>query len=299
VIGLITGVLRRLRANSPCAERSLANHPGKAVALEEIEGTMTETLETNTASIATALLLSEDGPTVALVTQCLEELAISTDVCAGNADFYRLLNRKKVEAIIIDSPLNRASVRFLDIVRSSPSNRSAITFVVSDGRKQNLACGEGPNFFIESPLSKEALHKMLKVSFGLIVRERRRYFRCPISIPATLRSDEFGNVSCRVTNISEGGMALNSHAKLCLKLRADVGFEIPNQLSRQVVKSEIVWCDSGRAGIRFLSQTAQQRVELQGWLARQLESSFPDRVLKTFQALTGSRPDDEVHASTV
>lgn len=260
---------------------------------------MSETLETNNASIATALLLSEDGPTVALITQCLEELAISTDVCACNADFYRLLNRKKVEAIIIDSPRLSAPVRFLDIVRSSPSNRSAVTFAVSDGRKQNLAPGEGPNFFFESPLSREALQKMLKVSFGLIVRERRRYFRCPISIPATLRSDEFGNVSCRVINISEGGMALHSHAKFRLKLHADVGFEIPNQVSRQVVKSEVVWCDNGRAGIRFLSQTAQQRVELQGWLALQLESSFPERVLKTFQALTGSRTGNEVPASTI
>ena len=276
------------------------NHPEKALALEEIEGIMTEKLETNTASIATALLLSEDGPTVAIVTQCLEELAISTDVCACNADFYRLLNRKKVEAIIIDSPRASASVRFLDIVRASPSNRSAVTFAVSAGGKQNLASGEGPNFLFESPLSKEALQKMLKVSFGLIVRERRRYFRCPISVPATLRSDEFGNISCRVINISEGGMALNTHAKLRLKLLADVGFEIPNQLSRQIVKSEIVWCDDGgRVGIRFLSQTALQRVELQGWLARQLESSFPERVLKTFQALTGSCAKGDVHASTV
>jgi len=140
----------------------------------------------------------------------------------------------------------------------------------------------------------------LKVSFGLIVRERRRYFRCPISIPATLRSDEFGSVSCQVINISEGGMAMNSPAKFRMKLHADVGFEIPSQLSRQTVKSEIVWCDdSGRVGIRFLSQTAQQKVELQGWLAQQLEDSFPEGVLKTFQALTGSRLDGDVHASTL
>jgi len=206
----------------------------------------------------------------------------------------------KVEAVIVDTPRANASARFLDIVRSSPANRSAVTFAVSAGCKQNLASGEGPNFSFESPLSEEALRKTLKVSFGLIVRERRRYFRSPISIPATLRSDEFGSVSCQVLNISEGGMALNTPAKLRIKLRADVGFEIPNQLSWQIVKSEILWCDdSARVGIRFLSQTALQRVELQGWLARQLESSFPERVLKTFHALTGSGADCDLHASTV
>jgi PilZ domain-containing protein len=260
---------------------------------------MTVMLANNSASIATALLLSEDALTVTLLTQCLEELAISTDVCICNADFVGVLNQKKIEAVIVDSPRADTSARFLDIVRSSRSNRSAVTFAIH-GRGQNFSSCERANFLFESPLSKEAIRKTLKVSFGLIVRERRRYFRCPISTVATLRSDEFGSIRCEVINISEGGMALNAPVKLSLKLSADVGFEIPNQLSRQIVKSEVVWSDDhGRVGIRFLSQTALQRVELQGWLARQLESSFPERVLKTFQAVTGSGVDVGVHPSTV
>jgi hypothetical protein len=249
---------------------------------------MTEMLATETVSIATALVLSENAATVAMLTECLEELAIATTVCASNEDFARLLNQKKLEAVIVDSPSVNGSVRFLARVRSSPSNRSAVTFAISDVREQNLASGERPKFLLESPLSRDAIRKTLRVSFGLIVRERRRYFRCPISTPATLCSDEFGRICCQVINISEGGMALNTPTKLPLELCVDVGFEVPNQVSRQVVKSEVVWSDNrGRLGVRFLSQTTTQRVELQGWLARQLESSFPERVLKTFQALTG------------
>jgi hypothetical protein len=253
---------------------------------------MNEKIATETASIATALLVSDDARTISMLTQCLEELAISTELCARNADFARLLNQKKLEAVIVDSPRVNGSVPFLDSVRSSPSNRNAVTFAISDCREQGLTSGAGANFLFEIPLSKEAIRKTLKVSFGLIVRERRRYFRCPISTPATLRNDEMGSICCQVINISEGGMALHYPEKLPLGLCAEVGFEVPNELSRQVVKSEVAWCDDrGRVGIRFLSQTARQRNELQGWLACQLENSFPERVLKTFQALTGAGAD--------
>jgi hypothetical protein len=249
---------------------------------------MTEELATSNASIATALLLSEDASTVAMLTECLEELAISTDVCACDADFPSVLNKKKLEAVFVDWPRANGSARFLNSVRSSPSNRSAVTFAISDSREQNHSAA-GANFLLESPLSKDAIRKTLKVSFGLIVRERRRYFRCPISTVATLRGEGFGDLRCQVINISEGGMALSTPVDLPLKLCAYVGFEVPNQLPPQILKSEVVWRgDNGRVGVRFLYQTALQRVELQGWLAQQLESSFPERVLKTFQALTGS-----------
>ena len=266
-------------------------------AIKGAEGAMTEKFATDSASIATALLLSENAPTVTMLTQCLEELAISTDVCACDADFDRLLNRKKIEAVIVDSPHIHGSVPFLESVRSSPSNRNAVTFAIFDGREPSLASGVAPNFLLQSPLSADAIRKTLKVSFGLIVRERRRYFRCPISTLASLRNDDFDNIRCLVLNISEGGMALSTSAKLPLKASVEVGFELPNQISRQIVKSEVVWRDdNGRVGIRFLSQTVQQRIELQGWLAGQLESSFPERVLKTFQTLTGSGNGDRAAA---
>lgn len=231
-------------------------------------------------SIANALLVSADKATIAMLTDCLDQLAISTEVSFDQTSAALLLNRKKFEAVIID----RREMNFLDNVRSSPSNRSAITFVISERAERARAFQGRPNFVLEAPLSLEVVTKTLKVSFGLIVRERRRYFRCPIVVPATLDSEEAGHVCCQIIDVSEGGIALSSPTKLRPGLVVDLQFELPGQIS-QVVKSEVCWHDAtGRTGIRFLSQTPSQKIELQRWLAGQLEGGFPERVLNKYRA---------------
>jgi hypothetical protein len=45
----------------------------------------------------------------------------------------------------------------------------------------------------------------LKAAFGLIVRERRRYFCFPTAIPSAIQTDG-KKESCHLANISEGGV---------------------------------------------------------------------------------------------
>jgi hypothetical protein len=47
-----------------------------------------------------------------------------------------------------------------------------------------------------------------KPAYGLILRERRRYFRCPISIPVTILETKHAGSSLLGINISEGRMAV-------------------------------------------------------------------------------------------
>src|SRR5208282_919793 len=99
----------------------------------------------------------------------------------------RLLECRKFDAVIVDLQLGEQSADVLDAVRLSRSNRTAVRFAISASNAETaVAFRKGSGFVFERPLSAQSIRSTLKPAYGLILRERRRYFRCPISIPITI-----------------------------------------------------------------------------------------------------------------
>jgi CheY-like chemotaxis protein len=236
-------------------------------------------------SIAIALVVSRNAATVATLSECLRKFAIATETCSHNDEALSLINRKKFEAVIIDSHLNGSRKSLLDAVHRSRSNRNAVTFALSDRAAQERLLGETPTFLLATPLSRAALDMTLNQSLGMIVNERRRYFRCPTLIAGMLSVDGPDTCNCQVVNISEGGIRLITFKKLYRGSVVEVRFALPGASSTQDVRCEVCWGDpSGRAaGLRFLSQSAVQKAELKTWLTRRLESILPERLLDKFR----------------
>ena len=232
-------------------------------------------------SMGRVLLVCDDSIAIQHLTEGMQHLAIATEVCPEVGMALRLLNRKKFEAIIIDLGLTEAD-QVLGQVRLSPSNRTAVTFAIADtGRPARVEIPA--NFLIEKPLSTDSVGRILKAAFGLIVRERRRSFRCPTEISATLvtNADE---VHCRLVNISEGGLAITGSPALKAGTQVSVLFMLPEQAPRFRIEAEICWRDeSGRAGLRSLMIPSEQRPVLQRWLAARLEEDLPESVAQQFR----------------
>jgi response regulator RpfG family c-di-GMP phosphodiesterase len=207
----------------------------------------------NTESIATALLLLQNNNSVETVIACLDNLAISAEVCADGIYAARLIQERKFEAVFIEPEATKAVGPFLDRLRSSPSNRNAVTFAISDRLNRGHALAEKPNFLLEQPVSRDAIDQTLKISFGLIVRERRRYFRCPVIVPATLSNQELKTIQCEVVNVSEGGIALSAPTNLRRGLTVNLQFQLPGQIARLAVSKpddHNSRFGSGRSGFR-------------------------------------------------
>jgi len=161
---------------------------------------------------------------------------------------FRLLDRKKFEAVIVDFGLGQAE-QMLERVRLSEINRTVVTFAITDPLKPE-AFEIQANFVMAKPLSANLVGRTLKAAFGLMVRERRRYFRCPTAIAAVVQSNgkEF---SCHVVNISEKGMAVTELPSLKPGSQLRVLFTLPGQRAQFIVESEVCWHDEkGRAGLR-------------------------------------------------
>lgn len=233
------------------------------------------------ASMGRVLLVCDDSAAIQQLAEGMQQLAIATEVCVDVSMALRLLNRKKFEAIIIDFGLVEAD-QVLEQVRLSPSNRTAVTFAITDPGK-SARFEIQPNFLMEKPLSATSVGRTLKAAFGLIVRERRRSFRCPTDISATLQTNG-REVNCHLVNISEGGLAIMGSPTLKPGMQVRVLFVLPGQPSRFKIEAEVCWHDeTGRAGLRSLMIPSEQRPKLQQWLAAKLEDDLPESVAQQFR----------------
>jgi len=235
---------------------------------------------TSSESAVRALVVSDDPLTIKQISEPLRELAATTEVCTDVPSAIRLVNTRKFETVVVDLKIGEERVRL------SPSNHTTVAFAITDSTKQSaMAFAAGSNFVLERPLSAISVGRTLKAAYGLIIRERLRYFRCPISIPAAIREQEAGEIRCQAVNISEGGMAVISSVPLKPGMQVTLQFAIPGQGSQFAAQSEICWCDEkGRSGLRFGALSPEQKTELKQWLSKRLEESLPESVALKFRS---------------
>jgi len=235
-------------------------------------------------SISHALLVSADAEAIQHCSFALQELSISPDVCREVPLAIRLLNRQKFEAVIVDLQLGEHSGWVLDEVRLSASNRTAVIFAISGhGEESTVAFRSGAGFVFERPLSARSIRRILRPAYGLILRERRRYFRCPISVPVVLLRPPLPELRCHSLNISEGGMAMSTSVPLKPGEPMQVHFTLPGHDTSYLAEATVRWWKAGYLGVCFVSLSKEDKSELQVWLARKLEELLPATVADTFQ----------------
>jgi CheY-like chemotaxis protein len=246
-------------------------------------------------SIGLALLVSSDPITIQQFSLALQELSISPDLCQEAVGAVQLLNQRKFDAVIVDLQLGEQCGRILDEVRVSPSNRTAVTFAIGgDNAGSTASFRRRTSFVFERPLSAQSIRSTLKPAYGMILRERRRYFRHPASIPVTVLIKNMPEVQCDSVNISEGGMALRTLVLCSLGEEVQIQFTLPGHEIPFLVKSTVCWLNSGNLGVRFVSLSSEHKSELQGWLSRKLEEALPDFVAQQFQKEKSPAVDDLV-----
>ncbi len=235
-------------------------------------------------SIGCALVVSNDPGIVGPLTAGMQQFAITSEVCADAASATTLLNSRKFEAIMIDLKLGLQTLELLERVHRSPANQTAVTFAITDDVSATDRVEAQTNFLMERPLSEESVERTLKAAYGLIVRERRRYFRCPVEVPADVWKNDVEQIQCQTMNVSEGGVAVSTEVRLKPGALVGVQFTLPGQPTEITAESEICWYDErSRAGLQFKSLSAQQKSILEGWLSQKLEETLPESVASKFR----------------
>jgi ActR/RegA family two-component response regulator len=204
--------------------------------------------------IGTALIVSEDAVATRQLAEAMQELALSVEVCIKVSDFLDRVNRSKLEVVVIDFLLGNQATLVLQQVRGSASNRTAITFAITSSSTETAyALKAGSSFALERPLTPDSIRHTLKVAYGLIVRERRRYFRYPISVPAVAIKKGEPEVFGRTANISERGVALSTSAPLMPGTEVTIQFTLTKPQLAITADCKVCWHnDKGQSGLLFL-----------------------------------------------
>jgi CheY-like chemotaxis protein len=235
-------------------------------------------------AIAIALLVSDDPATTEQVSHALQDLSILPDICHQMEESIHLLNSRKFDAVIVDLQMGRQSGDVLAEVRLSPSNRTAVTFAISSSDAETTSSlRKRSSFIFERSLSARSVCGTLKSAYGLILRERRRYFRYPIAVPVTVLRQGMPEVRCHSLNVSEGGMSISTLFPLSIGEKVRVHFTLPDHRGPFLTESTICWCATGQLGIRFVSFSREPKSELQEWLSRKLEDLMPEIVAEKFR----------------
>jgi PilZ domain len=233
----------------------------------------------------TALVLCTDASTRQLIIESLQPLAIRAEICENGFVAASLLDKQKFEAVIVDLLLGDEALLVLRQLRFSRANRTAVTFAIAKESGAEASDRPDSTFVLPRPLSAASINQTMRVAFGLVVRERRRYFRCPVAIPAFVRAREPEDILCRTVNISEGGIAINAPAPLDSDSAALVRFSLPDRASQLFAETKVVWRGhSGLVGLEFQYLAPPQKSELQEWLARRLDETLPPNVAALFRS---------------
>ena len=236
----------------------------------------------------TALVISDDRVTIEQLSAPLQQFAISLRVCPDLDEATELLDKRKFEAVIVDLVLGYNAMRLLQHVHNSPSNRTAVTFAITSSREEaGLALQRGAHFLLERPLDAESLSNTVRAAYGSILRERRRYFRYPITVPVLLRPSSSPQIPGQMMNISERGLAVKTLVALKAGSEATVQFVLPDLTAPITAEAKVCWSDEqGHAGFQFVALSFEANARLTAWLAKRLEEQLPRKISEEFGSPT-------------
>jgi DNA-binding response OmpR family regulator len=224
------------------------------------------------------LLVTRDIEVIETLSQSMARVAMHVEVCSEKGSATRRLCRSKFEGVAIDLKEGTGAVELVSAVHQMTSHRGAVVIAILDRNDdaQNAFLA-GANFILERPFSPGILMPTLKASYSLMLRERRRYFRCPVRLPIYLTSSSGAKQAATSVNISEGGMALTVPDSLKVGEALQLSMTLPGTDRSAEMSGEVCWADTtGSVGIEFgrLSSTVSEM--LQSWLFERLRDAVPE-----------------------
>jgi DNA-binding response OmpR family regulator len=226
-----------------------------------------------------ALLLSGDEASVEALRVLMADVGIVADLCARPQDAKDTLAQQKYDAVIVDCDDLVGGVDFLRQLRHLPSNQRSIVFAMVNGKTRTYdAFDMGANFVLEKPISSESAMRHLRAARGLMIHERRRYYRHPVNMVVYLEIAQSNRYTVYMaTDLSAGGMALTNNTDLAAGMKVNLRFDLPTTEDEIEARGEVAWTDTqGRCGIKFVQVPVRYRAKLDAWLAeRKAEQQVP------------------------
>src|SRR5215467_9248372 len=224
-----------------------------------------------------SLVITKDPDLIGILRPVLERIAVNVQACPDLLVAANVLDKSKLDAVIVDCDDLPHGVDLLKSIRTTRSNASSVAFAVLNGKTTTQEAFQiGANFVLQKPLTPLNAMRCFNAALSFMVRERRRYFRHPVETQVRISISGSPEIVASTTNLSEGGMAVRFTGKLPKGSSATLQFALPNSATSLELSGQIMWADeTGHAGIRFLEVPQSSQYQLEKWLTERLRSDMP------------------------
>lgn len=223
------------------------------------------------------LLVSNDIQTIDTLCHYMGKMAMHVVVCSDFAFATRKLCHSKFEAIVVDFKERAEALALLATSRQMTSHKGSVVLAILNSNDEMPAAFQaGASFVLVKPIHPTVLARTLKVSYPLMVSDRRRSFRCPVRVPVYVAIGTRPEYVATSANISEVGIALTNSPPLQVGDKLALRLTLPSTHAAIRIDAEVAWKDEeGKSGLQFAQVTAPVKEQLVSWLAERLEEHLP------------------------
>ena len=211
------------------------------------------------------VLVSNDYATLSAVSAGVKRFGATFRLVPTAHAALEVLARRKIDGVFVDLAVPGA-LDLLSAIRKSSSNARAVIFALLVSAKESTpALNDGANFLLRKPITVDAVVLHITIAKELMVQERRRYFRHPVDFPVRL-NDGKTEQRARITNLSDGGMAVRTTNPLARSAVVDFAFDLSFDATL-TGKGQVTWSNSGgMVGILLQTLHGTGREQLKAWL---------------------------------
>jgi hypothetical protein len=170
--------------------------------------------------------------------------------------------------VVVDFDTGNSPSQLVECVRASRSNHGAVIFAaVSSGEQSRAAFRSGATMSIDKPPSVDAMRQCLRAAHGIMVRERRRYFRQPVDITAMADINGHWN-PVKIINIGDSGLAIHSSLAVPIGTPVRIRYRLADADLDIACAAIAVWSGAdGVIGLRVSDIDRKVEQRLSCWLS--------------------------------
>ncbi|MFQ5817579.1 MAG: PilZ domain-containing protein [Terriglobia bacterium] len=225
------------------------------------------------------LIIDADPAARQLIFQALIASEVEPHAFAAGRKAAELVGREKYDGIFLDWTIpDMAAEELVRQIRRSKWNHAAPIIAMADEHARQAITESfkvGVTFFLGKPLSASKVQRLLTVSRGLILEERRQFQRVRVSLPMECQHDQDKRTGISV-DLSARGARVKTKPAYPAESYLELGFELP-------AKPEVTVRPAGRVvrvtpeeemGIQFLKLSAEERRQITDFVEEILQK-FP------------------------
>jgi hypothetical protein len=194
------------------------------------------------------LVVSRDPAVFGAIDRLLRSLSICTNICLRSSRAFKLLTKGGTDLVVIDWEGEASSELLHEIWKSGRTRKPTIVAISA------LDCPiPGAHVVLRKPVTAESGAKALKSAYFRMLQDHRVHARHPLMMTLKASDETNRTVPVTITNISDGGVGLNTKVELTIGDILSFRLLLPG-LNRDIyVQVRVLWTrEYGAAGCEFL-----------------------------------------------